>query len=276
MSFFDEVDSLGIVEQHIKEVLKLEDDEANKLLKRYREVRTELSDRLDRVPTDTFTAQQLRGVLAQVDGAIFAMTSSLQTGIKDSAFKSAMKGIEHQIKEIKVFSDKFLGAVVPINLNAQLIAQDTNNFLINRYDASLKAYGEDLRGSITQVLSNEALIQSPYATVIRKLRLFFSGEEWKLHRIARTELHNVYNLGKMDGMAEVKDQVLPDLMKTLIHPMDNRTGADSMYAAKLDLIAPIDEPFKYRWQGKWRIYMAPPDRPNDRSILVPYRQVWDK
>jgi hypothetical protein len=274
--FFTEVDAMGIVENHISSVLKLEDDQAQKLLRRYREIRSDLRDRLDRLPGDTFTAQQLRGVMTQVDGAIRAMNSSLQDGMKDAALGTALKGVEDQLTELRAFAEKFQGAVVPINLNAQLVAEDTRNFLFNRYESSLNAYSEDVRNSLVLNLTNESLMESPYSTVIRKLGAFFQGEEWKLHRIARTELHNIYNTGKLNGMTEVRDSTLPDLMKTLIHPMDGRTGADSKYVAELDLIVPLDKPFRYKWKGTWRTYMVPPDRPNDRSILVPYRQEWNQ
>ena len=67
---------------------------------------------------------------------------------------------------------------------------------------------------------------------------------------------------------------IPDLKKTLYHPMDKRTGEDSKWLNKNNLIIPVDEPFKYTWNGQVREYMAPPDRPNDRSILIPYRESW--
>jgi hypothetical protein len=272
--FFAKVDDLGIVESHIQRVQRLEESKSKKLLSRYREVRQELRDRLDRLPEDSFSAQQLRGILAQIDGALSAMSTSLFTGLKDAARELALFGIEDQITEIKKFSQVFEGAVVGININAQVIASDTQNFLLNRYEASIDAYTEDVRASLITTLSNESLMGSPVSKIVKSMGAFFQGEEWKLQRIARTELHNVYNLGKMNGMAETRDQVLPDLKKTLVHPMDSRTGRDSKYAASLNLIAEIDEPFEYRWRGEVRRYMAPPDRPNDRSILVPYRQSW--
>jgi len=67
---------------------------------------------------------------------------------------------------------------------------------------------------------------------------------------------------------------MPDLMKTLMHPIDKRTGDDSKLAARLRLVVPIDEPFVYKWNGETREFMAPPDRPNDRAILVPYSTSW--
>jgi hypothetical protein len=105
---------------------------------------------------------------------------------------------------------------------------------------------------------------------------FFIGEEWKLTRIARTELHHVYNFSKMMGMGEVRDSTLPDLKKALMHPMDNRTAADSKRLAAENPIVDIDEPFRFKWKGEVRVFQAPPDRPNDRSILVPYREQWGR
>lgn len=276
MPFFERVDSLGIVERHIQEVLKLEDKDASRLLKRYREVRQELRDRLDRFPEDTFSAQRMRGVLVQVDGAIAAMSESLKTGMKDVAGDAALLGVEHQLLEIRAFQDEFEGAVIPINLNAQLVAEDTERFLINRHQASLDAYSEDVRSNLVQSLTNESLAQSSLSTVVRKLGAFFQGEEWKLLRIARTELHNVYSVGKLNGMREVKNDYIPDLKKALMHPMDARTGDDSKALAAEDPAVPLDKPFVQRWKGKTFTFMAPPNRPNDRAILVPYRKGWDE
>lgn len=274
MSWFDDVDGIGIIERHIQDVLELEEDQAKRILRRYKEIRQDLRDRLDSVRSNTFTAQQLRGVLAQVEGAISAMTESLKGEMDSAARETATSGINDLISEIRKFDQHFMGAVTPINLNVAILADDTKTFLLNRYQASLDAYGQDLIGQLTQNISNAALMEMPYGQLIQKLGQFFLGEEWKLHRIVRTELHNVYNIGKMNGMEAVQEQYLPDLQKTLIHPMDSRTGEDSKQAARLDLVVDIDEPFRYRWKGEIREFMAPPDRPNDRAILVPYRKSW--
>jgi hypothetical protein len=273
--FFETVDSSGIVENHIQGVLKLEETEARKLLKRYREIRSDLRDRLDSTRADTFTAQQLRGVLAQVDGAISAMNRSLLEGMTPGAERAAMLGIEDLLSEIRTFDKMFTGAVTPINLNVALIAQDVNNLLVSKYQSSLDAYSEQIRSQLADALTNAAIEEISLSQVTQRLGQFFIGEEWKLTQIARTELHGVYNLGKQKTMQETQAQFLPDLQKTLIHPMDSRTGDDSKYAARKNLIVDIDEPFEYTWNGKKRIYMVPPDRPNDRSIMVPYRETWN-
>lgn len=275
--FFEQVDEDGIVENHIQSVLKLEEAGARRILSRYREVRRELRDRLDRVPDGSFTEQQLRGYLAQIDGAIAAMTQSL-SGVTDQvAEEAALRGVEDLLKELNHFSLKFLDAVVPINLNAAIIADDVSQLLVSRKDASLEAYGAGLRSQISQGLTNAILVGDlTNAEVSKKVGQFFLGEEWKLTRIVRTELHNVYNVAKLKGMEETKTDFLPDLKKTLFHPMDARTAADSKYAASLNLVVNIDEPFEYRWNGENRSFQSPPDRPNDRSILVPFREAWTR
>jgi hypothetical protein len=274
MSFFDELDSIDIIEEHVKQVTTLEESQARGLLKRYKEIRQELRDRLDRLPGDRFSAQQLRGVLTQVDGAIIAMGESLKTGMSDSAGDMALKGVQDALKEIKVFQDYFKGAVVPININAQLVAQDTQNFLINQYEASINAYSEGVRSDLVQTLTMESLAETPYSTIIRKLGAYFQGEEWKLQRIARTELMSILSMGKTNAMIAVRDDTLPDLKKARYTPRDNRTAADSIYADGLNLIADLDEPFKYKWKGKMRVFFGT-DRPNDRSITIPYRKAWE-
>ncbi len=272
--FFDEVDSLGIVEDHINAVLALEASQADKILSSYGEVRARLLDRLSRVPSGSFTAQHLRGVLGQVQGAIAAMNKSMRGNLKEGAFDISSLGIENLIEEIQTFDKEFTSAVTPINLNAAVAAQDTTNFLVDKYQTNLDAYGNDLLTQISNGLFAATLGEVTNDEVVGRIGKFFTAEEWKLRRLVRTELHNIYNVGKLTGMGALVKTDVPDLQKTLMHPLDSRTGKDSVYAATLGLVADIDEPFFYVWQGKPREFMAPPDRPNDRAILVPYRKEW--
>ncbi len=271
--FFDEVDSTGIVEDHINEVLGLEKSESKRIMSSYNEVKKDLIDRLSRYPRGSFTAQHLRGTLAQVEGAIDAMNSQLSGETLAGSKKAAILGVDGLLTQMKEFDEKFTGAVTPINLNAALVASDTANLLVSKYKTNLDAYGANLYKEISNGLFTAAIGETTQDEVVGRLASHFSGEEWRLERIVRTELHNVVNLGKLRGMEEMSEDV-PDLLKTLMHPMDARTGKDSMYAAKLKLVAKIEEEFEYTWMKQTRKFMTPPDRPNDRSIIVPYRKEW--
>lgn len=274
MAFFEDVDSLGIIEEHIQGLQKLEDKEAKTLLKTYGKIRGQLRDRLDTLSGDTFSAQRLRGVLAQIEGALAAMSGGLKDDLRGASVTAAEEGVNDLVEEIETFDDHFAGAVSPINLNALAVATDTSNFLFNQFDASIDAYSEGVRAQLAQAITQAAIEEISLAELTRRLNRFLIGEQWKLERIARTELHNIYNVGKINGMKEISKSSIPDLKKTLIHPMDKRTGADSKALARKNPIVAIDEPFRFTWKGKERVFMAPPDRPNDRAILVPYRSEW--
>lgn len=274
MSFYDEVDGLGIVEDNIKAALRLQDEQSQAILSAYAGERDRLVQRLNLLPSGSFTAQHLRGVLAQVQGTIEAINSKMAGTLVDGAYQSALEGITGLVDQIETFDNHFTGAVTPINLNAAALAHDTSQLLVTKYDTNLDAYGNDLMTQITNGLFTASIGETSYEEVVGRISKFFTAEEWKLRRIVRTELHNIFNLGKIKGMQRLSESDIPDLKKTLMHPMDGRTGKDSMYAAQLGLVAAIDEPFQYDWAGRTRTFMAPPDRPNDRAILVPYREEW--
>ena len=274
MSFFTDPEVEEIAQNHIEAVNKIEESEAKRMLKRYREVRQELNDRLALLPDGSFTAQQLRGTLLQVELAIESMTKSLKEGFSGSAMTLGEAGVDDLVVELNRWNRDFAGAVVPINVNAVAVATDVSNFLFAQHESQIDLYGSSTYSTLAAGITNAMIQQLTLSEVVKKIGQYLIGEEWKLLRLARTELHNVYNLGKMRGMTEVQKTAMPDLMKTLMHPIDKRTGDDSKLAARLRLVVPIDEPFVYKWNGETREFMAPPDRPNDRAILVPYSTSW--
>lgn len=278
--FFQDPTVTEVIQHNIKVVDSLEDTEQRKLLRVFRKVRRDLQDRLLTIPEGTFTEQQMRVTLVQVEAAIRAINQDLKTGMVDASRILASRGVEDLIKEINKFSRKFEGSVQPINIDAAAIAVRSQNFLVNKYEASIDAYSAGLRSQITSNIAQSMITRDTTERTVSRLVAdvgrFFVGEEWKLQRIARTELHNIYNFTKMNAMGDVKNQTLPDLKKSLMHPIDDRTGDDSKKLAFENPVVDIDEPFRFQYKGKERVFMFPPDRPNDRAILVPYREHWNK
>lgn len=284
--FFSTVDSMDLLEKQTQEVLALEEAQAKKLLAVYNRVASKLRYRLARLPEDRYSAQQVRVVLVQVEIAIRALESELQEANREAIVKIGGRGVEHLVKEINAFSDMFRGSVRPVPLDPLLASLETDNLLFNQYDASLATYSQDLRTRFATALQNsfamghtqeQAISAADRDTAIGQ---FFDGEEWRLRRIVRTEMHNIYSVAKLQGMQNVEKEFVPGMMKTLYHPLDSRTADDSLYAMKLNLVVPLDQPFEYTYRPKkgkpiHRIFMQPPDRPNDRSIMIPYHPNWD-
>lgn len=279
--FFDAIDGIGVAEHHAKQVGNLQDDEARRMISEYSQAKEELTARLQRTPGDTFTAQHLRLTLLQVDRALRVMNSTLHTNILTGARVMTKKGVEHLEAEIRKFSSHFKGAETEINLDAAKISTHAENILINRYQASINAYDAEMRKQISNGLTQAVIQEKPFSQVIRDMGKFFTGEEWKLNQIVRTEMHSIYGQAKITGMKEAKKE-LPRLMKALYHRMDSRTGNDSIQLAAENPIIPIDKPFKQTYKAspksktQYYEFMAPPNRPNDRAILIPFSEDWEK
>lgn len=277
--FFDEIDIEGIVEGHAKEVVGLQESQAEKIAKAYGEIRRELQDRLSHARFDSFTAQRLRSVLAQIDSAIDAVNRSLHSTIEVGADHATRMGVEQLIKEVHRFDRIFTGAVRPVNLNVTKAALDTKDFLMNQYTTSLASYGAETKKNVARALSSAAIQELPYSQVVQKVGEYFTGQEWEVHRIARTELHHIYSVGKLNAMKQAE---IPK--KGLYHPMDSRTGQDSIELAEENPIIPVGEMFKQvyiptlkngkRGKAQYYEFMVPPNRPNDRAVLIPVRDEW--
>jgi hypothetical protein len=281
MDFFEDPDIIDLAEEHAREVLDLSDSESTRILKAYKRVRQDLRDRLDALPSGTFTAQRMRSTLVQIDAALKAMGADMMDGMSSAGQSAAELGVGHLIDEIAKWDEHFLGAVTPLDIDIVKSATDTNKLLVNNYQSSMSSYSSSIRGKLAQGISDGVIAQRSTGEILQDIGKTMLGEQWRLERIVRTEVMGIYSRGKLNAMSDAQDDV-PGLMKTLYNPMDNRTAADSKYvereveAGDTNLIVPVDEYFKYKWKGAWREYMAPPDRPNDRSILIPYRKAWAK
>lgn len=86
-------------------------------------------------------------------------------------------------------------------------------------------------------------------------------------RIVRTEMMGAYNRAGWEANREADDQ-LGDMVKIVSATFDDRTGSDSI--AVHGQIRLPDEAFE-SWFG---LYQHPPNRPNDREIVVPHRISW--
>jgi hypothetical protein len=139
---------------------------------------------------------------------------------------------------------------------------------------------QQVRSIFSQQLTQGAIEEVSMYEITGRIGNYFAAEEWRLQRLVRTEMMGVYSLGKLNGMKRLVDDEIPDLKKTLFHPMDKRTGADSKILNRNNPIVSVDEPFTENESnaglknGRERVYMFPPGRPNDRAILIPYREAW--
>ena len=275
MPFFEDIDNSTIVERHIRRLTGLELEQSRRLQRLYIRARNSLRQRLAFTPQGTFTEAQITTTLAELEQVLANLKETTRSEILLGAQMTTEQAQEDLIREANKFRQDFQGISQPIPVSILLESLNPDNFLINQYATSLEAYDQSLRAKIQRTLGQAVLERIPLNRVVSRLENDMATEEYRVLRIARTELHNMYNVAKMKGMLSLKESTIPKLKKTLIHPMDTRTGEDSKVLAAKNPIVDIDKPFKYNFNGDVRIFMSPPDRPNDRAILVPYSSDWD-
>lgn len=135
----------------------------------------------------------------------------------------------------------------------------------------LARYGAATIQSFEDVLRNGMLTRKPWGDVRDELvgkSPFLQGapRSWA-ERIVRTETMGAYNRAGWESIRAADDE-LGDMVKILSATFDSRTAWDS-YQVHGQIRLP-DQAFA--WNGG--LYQAPPNRPNDREVVVPHRLSW--
>lgn len=275
MPFFEDVDSIRIVQRNIERLQAVEESRAKKMVRLMIQARESIRTRLTEVREDSYTEAQLEIALAQVDQIL----SEFRVKANALAYADSEIIIEQSVddlaREVSKFSKEFQGLGVSIPVDQILTSLNSKNYLLNRYQSSVDSYTNGFRDFIERELGQAILSKEGNFRIVNRIADEWALKDWQIMRIVRTELHHIYNMAKNESMIQVKESTIPELQKALIHPMDARTGEDSKKADRLNLVVDIDQPFKYTFKGKERVFFTPPDRPNDRSIQVPYSKAWD-
>jgi hypothetical protein len=168
------------------------------------------------------------------------------------------------------------------------------------FDRILRARAAELHGVPRQYLAHWAveaqaavdravseglrLGESP-AQVMRRVEEALDGEWWKIERIVRTETAFAFNAVQDDAVRALSPHY-PDMRKRWTElvddatgkPLDNRVAADSMVLhgqvtrPGTEFEMPRDQSVDPKtWGRRWAF---PPNRPNDRAVITPWRPGW--
>ena len=275
VEFFEALDETKVVERNIRRIVSMELDQVRRFQKIYKAVLNDLNRKIQQYRgSQTFTEAQasvLRVELEQLKKSLERASIPLMGDLLEDNTEQAATDTE---KEINAFERKFLGIRQRLPFEAIRISMDRGTYLINNLAASLEKYNDGIRQEMERIISEGILGRKTYQGIRNEMGLALPQfEGWKLARIVRTESHSIYNASKMLALRETKEAYLPDLKKTRITPLDGRTGEDSLHEKNLNLVVEVDEPFVYNWKGERREFYTI-DRPNDRGIVVPYREAW--
>ena len=270
-----------ILELQVKGLKKLDTQTLARLEPVLLASQDQLSRELNKYSEDQYSYQHRLQTIQQINNALNRMYNEAEAEFYRAGEEFNEFGHEMAKTEVKAFNDQ-VGIATP-SIKRDVTSLGQNEFLINNAKASLQTYTADIRYRVSNALTQGVLMKKTGYEITGRLSKFMDIKKYRIQRIVRTELSKIFNQTKLIAYGEFKEQHFPDMMKRLFHPMDSRTADDSKQLARLDPAVPLNKPFvfKYRYVRKdgsvridKRIFMTPPDRPNDRAVMVPFRKSW--
>jgi len=144
---------------------------------------------------------------------------------------------------------------------------------------------KDMAQSVHTAMQDPSLIGAKPRQLQAAFEDSLESQFYKIERVARTEAAVAYNAAQHDGIALIAED-FPDMMirwtehvsDDTWEPTDSKTAPDSIAmhgqvkAVRGVFVAPADPRIPAEWHGK--TYAFPPNRPNDRAVVLPWRKAW--
>jgi len=226
----------------------------------------------------------MRAMLSQVDSSLAVFGKGLKRHLADTSATAARLGARQGVDEFKILAKHFTGTtpVVALDRGALFegLVHGVDSSLLRRYERQSQRWTLGAIDSIEKSLATSVMTGRPLEDTINLVMAeggIADQERWRAERVVRTENAYAHGHAKQEAITRTaKDS--PTLMKRLIATFDDRTGDDSFLLHGQTI--PVGAPFtwKHKVGGAWVVdeYMHPPNRPNDREVVVPWDPTWDE
>jgi hypothetical protein len=243
---------------------------------------------LGRLGEESFTAHQHRIVLSQLRQGQAMLESRLAGELGDISEEVQIEAIRGFAESVTKLEKRFRGAeiVLPIDEVGELsrLIDARRPDLDSMHQKALRAWGQDTFNVVHEQLSLSLAAGESATETMERIPEALAGEWYKGERIVRTEVAYAFGASSMDA-AQESLEVLPDLMLRWnehcdddANPLDDRVAEDSIALHGQVatpggwFIMPDDPDVPKSLIGKgWQF---PPNRPNDRATLSPWREGW--
>lgn len=259
----------------------------------YNKAQDELNRKLSRLIRtgrgDTMTAFQAAQLRAQVREGQARIAATMAAGMKPISQDTAADAIRQAARTIRQLEKEFTGAeiVLPVEEAAtfQGLIADRMPSLVRVHQTSFARYGARLTQQMEEQLSLALVTGETPIQAIDRVMQVAGNEWWQAERIVRTETAYAFNASHADAITASAEE-LPDIHQRWTEYVDDRTGKplddrvakDSLVLhgqvvkAGEQFIMPADPRVSAKVWGQR--YAHPPNRPNDRAVLVPWRPGW--
>jgi hypothetical protein len=243
---------------------------------------------------DSFTARQLEITLRQVRDLLRLSTTQIRELLLSQGKTVADLSTKHLVDYMQAANKHFAGisaSPLPLREAAMLdrVGQGVQASILNRIATSgdavsgaepsthpgklgvLQRYGVATIESFQDTLQAGMISRKPWSMIRDEITAqspFLQGKpaSWA-ECIVRTETMGAYNRAGWEAVRQA-DETLGDVARILSATFDERTGWDS-YQVHGQIRRSTEA---FQWQGGF--YQHPPNRPNDREVILPHRVSW--
>jgi len=229
------------------------------------------------------TVSAQRDILARVRTSLRASGATIVAEIGDLQAEAHADSVRGLVAFMRTVDGASPAIDSPGSLRAMLASRrreldSTMREIVNR----------NLAESIGRVSERLTALRREGATLAQATQAvgeMLEAEAWRMQRIARTEAAAAYNAGQLDGIQTLR-RAVPDIHARWVEhvsdstwqPTDKRTAKDSIALHGQVVIPgglfvmPNDRSVRSSTWGMTWAY--PPNRPNDRAVLMPWRRSW--
>lgn len=259
----------------------------------YDRMLADVTRRIEAAPSATFGHQQLTGLLAQIKLGLARVQRSMGDAVEEGATKVGIHSARTLLTNAAKLESHFTGAVISLPLleiaRITGLVQGQIPSLMQAHATSMARFGSQLVNRMEGELGAAMSLGENHSQAIDRLMNVGDMEWYRAERIVRTELSFASNRSARAAADEQAEQLDGDMWSRWTEhvsdagmPLDDRVGVDS--EAMHGQVAPPGEPFTQpptNRQGDvvseslvGREWTCPPNRPNDRAVLVPWRAHW--
>lgn len=249
------------------------------LTKRQRQIAAEaiadIERDLARAAPGSWSAAMAASTLAQLAQATRGLTEK-QLRLLRRALPAIAKVAQSDLVEyLTKLDEQFLGTARPLRWDTLEWLKGYGRPLLRSrlrvYQDSFARYGASAVAAIENELARTVLIGAPWTdarkAVMSIVRDQVGGRQWMVDRIVRNEVSTIYNSTTMAALLE-EDEPDDPMLKKLVALWDNVTAKDSKILH--GQTRRVRELFTDVVNG--RQFDAPPNRPNDREIVIGWRK----
>lgn len=246
---------------------------------------------------DTFTAHQMRTALLQVRHGQALLSQRMAGVVTAASMEAHGEGLRKLERDIARLEQRYTGAatVIPVAEAARFagVMDARKTSLMRDHATSMARYGVKTVRAVEDELMVSLASGETNAAAIDRVGKAIDGEWWQAERIVRSETSWAFSASARDGIAEAAAE-LPDMMMRWSEhvgddgePLDDRVSVDSLamhgqVAPPTGLFTMPDSAPTADAKGNTdvpdslagRTFAHPPNRPNDRAVISPWRRSW--